>query len=226
MKQPIRETNIVQATTSSVESMGELLLQGYCMLADGCSDCMVPLMRDPQGTKDICVNCGKSFPVLSRYSRDGTEQAIEKSQQEVVQDTSVLLAERMIKGWKMLADHCPICQTTLLESKIEGKYCVSCDMPVRRTDGSKMERMIKSAGGEQTVSHYAIQDQNTQNLTILELKRNLVTRILDYMDTIARSLKHSPNGVEQSSLSMNPDQIISRLLECANIVSKVDGITL
>jgi hypothetical protein len=33
--------NRVKASTRSVQSLGQLLLQGYCMLADGCAECMV-----------------------------------------------------------------------------------------------------------------------------------------------------------------------------------------
>ncbi|GBF99796.1 hypothetical protein Rsub_12236 [Raphidocelis subcapitata] len=52
------------AVPSPSARMGQLLLQGWQMLADSCDDCAVPLMREPGAPgsrRDLCVGCDRWF---------------------------------------------------------------------------------------------------------------------------------------------------------------------
>lgn len=82
----------------------------------------VPLMRNPEGTRDTCVQCGREFDCLAENGtelaveeeehQDETENsvpAIEKHVADAPSDVSSILADRMLRGWTLLADHCPRC---------------------------------------------------------------------------------------------------------------------
>ncbi len=110
----------------------------------------VPLMRNPQGTEDVCVTCGKVIPVVDAADHDegfrgddevtGVEEQgvgtmllnTRRDEEEYVtrddvyrawkengkkndglvqteKDVSGLLADRMMKGWVLLSEHCPRC---------------------------------------------------------------------------------------------------------------------
>lgn len=237
MLQATEDNRTVKATTSSVESMGQLLLQGYCMLADGCADCMVPLMRNPEGTKDICVHCGKSFPVMVEGQRGGTDQGLEKLGQHQAgktQDASALLAERMIQGCKMLSEHCPICQTPLLATKSEGKYCVLCDLPVRNGGpDATVDSTVAHGSREQDIedkerNHLdsdGVENQNRESVRVGQLKTKLAVQILEYMSNISLSL-YTGGKTKESTVCMDSGQILTRLSECADILSKIDRMSL
>ena len=110
----------------------------------------VPLMRNPQGTEDVCVTCGKVIPVVDdaegfrgdkevagvekqddnvdvgttlddtrrdgeHTTRDGVYRAGEENgckddgSVQSERDVSGLLADRMMRGWALLSEHCPRC---------------------------------------------------------------------------------------------------------------------
>lgn len=85
-------------------------------------------MRNPEGTHDTCVQCGREFDCLAE---DGTELAVEEEQcvdtansvpmiekhvADAPSDVSSILADRMMHGWTLLADHCP--------RYVESAHCV------------------------------------------------------------------------------------------------------
>ena len=41
--------------------MGQLLLKGWAMLEECCEDCQVPLMRSPDKSSELCVQCKKDY---------------------------------------------------------------------------------------------------------------------------------------------------------------------
>lgn len=50
-------------------------------------------------------------------------------------DSSQALADKMLEGWTLLAEHCPRCSTPFVRSKEGRIYCVSCEMyAVRESD--------------------------------------------------------------------------------------------
>jgi len=57
---------------------------------------------------------------LGRPQQRGTVQAAER-------DVSELLAEKMLAGWALLGQACPMCGTTLVRNKQQQMLCVSCD---------------------------------------------------------------------------------------------------
>lgn len=58
------------------KDMGQLLLQGWAMLAENCPTCLVPLMRDPKSKDRLCCNCSHV------YKADVPLEAAEELQEE------------------------------------------------------------------------------------------------------------------------------------------------
>ncbi len=229
--------------------MGELLLGGWTMLAEGCAQCHVPLMRNPDGREDVCVGCG-------RRSRTGTglslevEAAVPQSpdvgdrecigvvelhEEEAALGASAgastgvrgssrvparpgspasMLADKMLAGWKMLGDHCPICRTPLCESKGGQVRCVSCDLEVRR-EGPGREQGVGDDGGDDGNDGDKGEDGG------LKARRNrVVGLVLGYMEEVSGSLLGAPPG----SGEPGGDALLRRLDvldRCADIVSKL-----
>lgn len=227
MEQDTQGSRQVQVTTKAVGSMGQLLLQGYCMLADGCTECMVPLMRNPEGTKDLCVHCGKVIGVTEKYSGDKTDWSVKKNQNETVvgQDTEGLLAARMVQGWKMLSIHCPKCATPLLEKGDEGMYCVKCELPVRKAGSRNVSK--NGELGEEMERKKWTKIASRDSTRILQLKNIVIANILEYMNSVSLSLVHSASSnMEKDGEEYSHRKLVSRLSQCADIVSKIDGLTL
>ena len=69
--------NRVKASTRSVQSLGQLLLQGYCMLADGCAECMVRVFRIDVyrfNLMGMCCGC-RSLSVVCSQLKCSTEES-------------------------------------------------------------------------------------------------------------------------------------------------------
>jgi len=41
--------------------MGQLLLQGWAMMAESCPDCFVPIMKNRKQNEEVCVICGTDY---------------------------------------------------------------------------------------------------------------------------------------------------------------------
>ena len=77
-------------------------------------------MRNPEETRDTCVQCGREFDCQEdnghevvaieeeeEEERDGAGVNVSTVEEENLGDVSGILADRMIHGWALLADHCP-----------------------------------------------------------------------------------------------------------------------
>ena len=57
------------------------------------------------------------------------------------------MSERMLAGWALKAQHCPLCNTALV-GKAGEIWCVSCDLPVRIEAESSAPRTNYNRGGQ------------------------------------------------------------------------------
>ena len=89
-------------------------------------------MRNPSGTEDLCVNCGKVIPVgeqeMPKKQTRGNADAMRMGAQQQEEgegtqgneskagyvasggkqsDASQLLADKMVSGWSLMAEYCP-----------------------------------------------------------------------------------------------------------------------
>ena len=246
---------------SASASMGELLLSGWTMLAEGCAQCHVPLMRNPNGLEDFCVGCGRrtSSPgvsteaavpqspevgdrecigavelpeeehALGSFTR--AEPSLGEGGQERPASPASKLADKMLEGWKMLADHCPLCRMPLCESKSGEVRCVGCDLEVRKEasvsvwgtvmDKKYKEEVVKTEaedkGGENDVG-----DDAHPGDDLVARRTRVIGRIFQYMDGITGAL----NEARDSGTSNMQDALLGRLERCADILAKLDGIRL
>lgn len=55
-------------------------------------------------------------------------------------DSSQAIAEKMLEGWALLAEHCPLCSTPFVRSRDGRIYCVTCDLyAVREGESAQQE---------------------------------------------------------------------------------------
>jgi uncharacterized Zn finger protein (UPF0148 family) len=176
-------------------------------------------MRDPSGKEDVCVQCGKTFPVgqsstatnhaspsVEVKENDPTTQ-IEDNEMENKADASMLLADRMVQGWKMLAEHCPVCQTPLLE-KNRSMYCVSCDLPVRKQKGDENMKENSATRNVNVVAH----DGGNESVDVGQ-------DIVEYMKKVSSQLRRDCSVVEAKDC-------LDRINTCADILCKLKSIGL
>ena len=185
-------------------------------------------MRDPSGKEDVCVQCGKSFPVGQSSTVTTAKHVTEQSPSVEVKksdlssnirqvedtmgtkaDVPMLLADRMVQGWKMLAEHCPMCQTPLLE-KNHNIYCVACDLPVKKQADDN-----------------AVENNTTRNVNVsydggnepLDLGGIVVEDVVVYMKQVSSQLRRGCSVVEAKDC-------LDRINTCADILCKLKSIRL
>jgi len=219
-------------SASSSATMGDLLLGGWTMLAEGCPTCHVPLMRDPSSQEDVCVECGRTTRVGvaggpedgwhrdegSREERSEEHDANGGEEHAEEQDASAKLAQKMLEGWKMLADHCPLCRTPLCKSRQGETRCVACDLPVRREGANDVER--KDAVEGRGEGRGASEEKQKYEETADELqgaKRRVMGGVLQYMESVAGGLSSSVDPRSDGGR-------LEALNACAEILKKLDGI--
>ncbi|KAF8060469.1 hypothetical protein HT031_004645 [Scenedesmus sp. PABB004] len=64
-----------------------------------------------------------------RAARERRERAAAAG--DAASDPCQLLADRLLEGWAMLAEHCPLCNTPLMRSRAREVRCIACDLPVQ-----------------------------------------------------------------------------------------------
>ncbi|KAG7666632.1 hypothetical protein NADE_003571 [Nannochloris sp. 'desiccata'] len=185
------ETSAPRARTASISTMGQLLLQGYAMLADSCQTCGVPLMRKPNSDEIICVNCNladdrqqlpqpaPSTLALPLGIANGNHIHEEEEEEEIEAaprplrerttpyllpeatttsrnagqvDSSQAIADKMLEGWALLAEHCPLCSTPFVRSRDGRIYCVTCDLYAVREGESAQQQLNRAGAGLSSTS--------------------------------------------------------------------------
>ena len=84
--------------------MGNLLLQGWCMLENTCPNCLVPIMRSKAGA-ELCVICDTAYknkieesqqPSDSRFQPQAEEPAKPRMLTPVADKTGELVAQSTV----------------------------------------------------------------------------------------------------------------------------------
>ena len=228
--------------TQTSRSMGDLLLQGWCMLSDSCEGCLVPLMRSPSGDETVCCQCGTSTsrpsvppksPDVRELTPGGLRDAGEAGREPAScrrrsVSPSTKLAERMLEGWNMLGSSCPICMTPLCEEKGSRRVeCVSCELEVRTegrgNDSSTMATAATATAPEREVEERRMKEQEPVSVSLLG--ERVLRRVLTHMDELAGRLSVDGNrdGLEEDRLASN---LLGRLATCADIVAKLNAVRL
>ena len=87
----------------SSKKMGQLLLQGWAMMADSCPDCFVPIMKNRKNNEEVCVICDKAYqnkkpaPVVQPIAQP---QQIVEEQEEEEEESYEQMTERMLKEYE------------------------------------------------------------------------------------------------------------------------------
>jgi uncharacterized Zn finger protein (UPF0148 family) len=267
---------------TSISAMGQLLLQGYAMLADSCEDCavrdylylfysplkgrkdscmdfytcvscifvygtQVPLMREPQSEEALCVNCGKVVngsqqpsgdqllrPVLERVEDTVAEGRRSPILSNSDVDPSQALADKMLEGWTLLAEHCPRCATPLVRSRQGRMHCVSCQMDVvaqvsqpRRTEARFVGHVVDN-GSNQKPDADSITYQGVNHQTIIPVQDahmegsnpqddGLLTALTTTHQAVLSRMSGTAQGLEGASAA-DAAQRLEEILQCVQVL--------
>jgi uncharacterized Zn finger protein (UPF0148 family) len=133
-----------------VEELGVRLLRGETMLADSCpSGCNCPLMKGRNAIE--CVSCRRRFKRnedgdLVEEAREDSPavvaatapavQAVKEAPQKPAEPRRIAdvpgvgkVGQRLLEGWTMTADHCPVCFSPIMRSPIDKTlWCAQCNV--------------------------------------------------------------------------------------------------
>ncbi len=148
--------------------LGALLLQGYKMTAENCTDCRtIPLMLSPSEDNLLCVQCRKFF---GDQANDATRAAAESStspdfviippeSDEKVSATS-LISQKLLEGYAMLAECCTHCLVPIMRDLSGVEQCIICSqepntqnsIPLTSRDSGKRSMEDKKNQTEKTTT--------------------------------------------------------------------------
>ncbi len=120
--------------------LGALLLQGYKMTAENCTDCRtIPLMLSPNEDNLICVQCRKKFNQI--YATCAAESSssppsaflVPPQLDEQVNATS-LLSQKLLEGYSMLAECCTHCLVPIMRDRSGVEQCIICNQESNTQD--------------------------------------------------------------------------------------------
>ncbi len=137
----------------TIQEIGVRLLRGETMLADSCpAGCNCPLMKSKEAIE--CVSCGRRFTRddsddLVETGQRAAPAPVQKEAEETVVAPRPLpkrveegrgskepvdngvgkVGQRLLEGWTMLADHCPVCFNPIVKSPVDGTlWCADCNV--------------------------------------------------------------------------------------------------
>ncbi len=120
--------------------LGALLLQGYKMTAENCTDCRaIPLMLSPCGDNLFCVQCRKNFnQVYATCAADSSTSppstfVVPPQSDEQVNATS-LLSQKLLEGYSMLAECCTHCLVPIMRYRSGVEQCIICNQESNTQD--------------------------------------------------------------------------------------------
>lgn len=88
-------------------------------------------MRDPQKDTATCVVCDNMPQAKDLYEENSEVKTVTAGPTKdtaKVKNTSDLLGEYLLKGWKMLNKACVNCYTPIMQSRSGEEICVQCDL--------------------------------------------------------------------------------------------------
>ena len=304
------EVTVPRVRPDSISNMGQLLLQGYAMLADACETCgvghslynqshchlpsscnhfflltdtipcvQIPLMRKPNSNEVICVNCGGDgssiapspplangiahphpdiHPSSTNHEIDNestSEEEIEAAPEPLRErittpasnashpsvDSSQALADKMLEGWTLMAEHCPRCATPLVRSKEGRIYCVSCEMyALREADlptQTQQQTQQATTGTHAIEASPSAQEQAAQpEKEIIELQKNRLQKpnlsvvsgeyeehLKAGSSAVAARLASSATRLSGASAA-ETSAILSEIQSCVEVLRGIQGI--
>ena len=204
-------------------------------------------MRKPRSEEAICVNCGKIVNGSQQPTGDQPRPALERVEDTVAEgrrspvlsnsdvDPSQALADKMLEGWTLLAEHCPRCATPLVRSRQGRMYCVSCQMDVvaqvsqpRRTEAPLVEHVKPDSDSitYQNVNHQAItpvQDAHMEGINRQE--NDSLTALTTTHQAVLSRMSGTAQGLEGAS-AVDVAQRLEEILRCVQVLQGLQDLGL
>ncbi|KAJ3129968.1 hypothetical protein HK098_007234 [Nowakowskiella sp. JEL0407] len=143
-------------TDEASSRLGTYMLQGWVLTDRNCpvDGCLIPLLRSKDSSKWICALCddrSNPYPPVKKVAtttpskiedkemEDFEEEfeeewkpkelTEEQKQQKQKRDLATkLLGQKLLQGWTLLGEECPICiGIPLMKNRQGEKFCVSCE---------------------------------------------------------------------------------------------------
>ena len=83
-------------------------------------------------------------PTSTRTNQMPTPTTTEGTGERKDGDPSQALADKMLEGWALLGEHCPLCSTPFVRSRDGRIYCVMCDLYAVREGAESSGAVIRS----------------------------------------------------------------------------------
>ncbi len=203
----------------TIEELGIRLLRGETMLGEACpAGCNCPLMKSRDAIE--CVSCRRRFGRtqdgdLTEEPRKGGNGPVEAAKQEPqkVQELAPpqpeprriadvagpgRVGQRLLEGWTMTADHCPVCFNPIMRSPVDKTlWCAECNVQaVTEAEYDKTKHRIvnqpeaaakkeeeksqQQAAAVQAKPHPAprpAEESQEERVVLEQVKRTLLTRL-------------------------------------------------
>jgi uncharacterized Zn finger protein (UPF0148 family) len=85
-------------------------------------------------------------PTSTRTNQTATPATTEGTGKKKDGDPSQALADKMLEGWALLGEHCPLCSTPFVRSRDGRIYCVLCDLYAVR-EGAESSGAVRIRSG-------------------------------------------------------------------------------
>ena len=130
----------------TIEELGVRLLRGETMLGDACpAGCNCPLMKSRHAIE--CVSCRRRYKraedgeLVEEPRKDGAAPAKEEEPKKAAPPPEPeprriadvfgpgKVGQRLLEGWTMTADHCPVCFNPIMRSPVDKTlWCAECNV--------------------------------------------------------------------------------------------------
>jgi len=152
-------------------------------------------------------------------------------------DSSQVIADKMLQGWALLAEHCPLCSTPFVRSRDGRIYCVTCNLYAVR-EGESAQQQLNQAGAVlpstsparmNASSGVAVpgSSRSTSQLNIvdtrLEENASVTRNIATAQSSVAARLARTSLALEKAS-STEASTLLKEIQACVEALSGIKAL--
>jgi uncharacterized Zn finger protein (UPF0148 family) len=149
-------------------------------------------------------------------------------------DSSQAIADKMLEGWALLAEHCPLCSTPFVRSRDGRIYCVTCDLYAVREGESAQQQLHQAEAVLPSISPQRINtssgdavpsaSRSTSQFRVEEssLKENaaVMRNIATAQSAVAARLARTAVALEKAS-SREATALLEEIKACAEALREM-----
>ena len=138
-------------------------------------------------------------------------------------DSSQALADKMLEGWALLAEHCPLCSTPFVRSRDGRIYCVACDLYAVREGPGAGSRAVQQQEEATVAPPVSVGEEEITRTTLTTAAARTGSIVRHDGELDSRPILREGAGTFRENILAAQNLVAARLARRAGLLEKASS---